>query len=74
MDAGLGVVLLKLVVGLVIVLSLTGGLKSMLGPIHTLLNGSGSDAAPDEGTPSRSNPAPATQAGPDAAKELSQPH
>jgi restriction system protein len=39
MDAGLGLVLLKLVVGLVIVLSLTGVLKSVLRPFQQMFAG-----------------------------------
>jgi hypothetical protein len=39
MDAGLGIVLLKLVVGLVIVLSLTGVLKSVLRPFQQMFAG-----------------------------------
>ncbi len=43
MDAGLGIVLLKLVVGLVIVLSLTVGLKSVLRPFQRALGGGAVD-------------------------------
>ena len=50
MDAGLGIVLLKLVIGLVIVLSLTGGLKAVLRPIQRLFNGGASNVAQREVT------------------------
>lgn len=40
MDAGLGIVLLKLLVGLILVLSMTGALKSVLHPRQQILAGS----------------------------------
>lgn len=53
MDAGLGIVLLKFLVGLVIVLSLTGTLKSVLKPFQNLFNSRDSTAEPRNPMPQK---------------------
>jgi len=53
MDAGLGIVLLKFLVGLVIVLSLTGHLKSVLRPFQALLGGGTSNTQPRTTVPQK---------------------
>ncbi|MEO5628846.1 MAG: hypothetical protein ABIQ62_03625 [Thermomonas sp.] len=51
MDAGLGLVLLKLFVGLFIVLFLTGGLKSVLRPLQKTLGGDAAKTQPGDVLP-----------------------
>lgn len=51
MDAGLGIVLVKLVVGLIIVLSLTGVLKSVLRPFQHALAGGDVGTTPRDALP-----------------------
>ena len=51
MDAGLGIVLIKLVVGLAIVLSLTGALNSVLRPFQQALAGGGAAAPQGDALP-----------------------
>ena len=72
MDAGLGIVLLKLVIGLVIVLSLTGGLKAVLRPIQRLFNGGNASEESREVTRTEASRATALRTRSSAPEEVPQ--